>query len=619
MPRLRCLPLLTVAALALPGTARAAPFAGDVIDGPNADIASAGDLDLARDGTGAVAYLKRVDGVAHVFVSRLVGGAFLPPERVDPALGGPADAPAVAASDGGRLVVAFTSGSQLETVVRLNLDTGFQPPQPIADGASNPSVDMSINGVAYVSFTAPGGSAADVRVARLPRDGASFQGLPDPLDIAPAANAGDGARRSKVAVSADGTAVVVWGEAGHVYARRVFGLRISASPQEVSVPTLDGHAGGTADLASVDIEDDSSYAWAVFRQQFDDGRAHLVARRLVGSAFEAPTQVDGFGFPGGADATDAAIELNGRGEGLAVTGSGGAVNGAILHEDVFNPGSALGAGTAESHPAAGVAENNDAFAAWMPGDGTAQLRSYDIDPAKHTAPAPNPPDTLTRPDFGPIVQAAGLDMAVNRVGDAAAVFVQGAADGRRLVAGGFDRPPGSFRTFTSSRYRPFPRPPLSWQSSFDLWGGVTYRVEIDGKAYGETRDTKLTPAEPVPDGAHNWRVVATDRRGQTQVTPTRVLRVDALLPVLTFKVSGTRKRGTPVKVTVTAADGSLEAPSGSGIQGVAVSFGDRSAAVPARVATHRYARGGKFTIKVTATDRAGNVAFVTQRITVKKR
>ncbi len=619
LPLRRCALLAATVALVFPRLAQAAVFPADVIDGPTGELVSAGDLDIARDGTGAVAYVKRVGDVPHVFVSRLVGGAFLAPERIDPALPGAARDPVVAASDGGRVSVAFTSGGQLDVVLRPNVGTAFQPPQPIADGASNPAIDMSINGVSYLSYTVTGPSGADVRVARLARGGTGFAPLPDALDIAPPRDAGDGARRSRVAVSADGTAVVIWGEGDRVYARRVFGMRLSTAPQDLTVPTLDGHAGGAADLGAIDIEDDSSYAWAIFRQRFDDGRAHIVARRLVGSAFETPVFVDGLGYPAPADAAETAIELNGRGEGIAATSAGGGVNGAILHDDLFNPGTPLGPGGVMSSPAVGIAENNDAFAAWLPGDGSVRIRPYDIDPAKRLAPPPGLASTLSRPELGPVVPSAGMDMAVNRVGDAAAVFLQEGADGRRLVAGAFDRAPGAFRTFTTAKFRKFARPPLSWQVSFDLLGAVTYRVEIDGQPVGETTDTKLVPVNPVPDGEHTWKVVATDRRGQTAATPPRPLRVDSLPPELTFRVTGARKRGKPVKVALEAADGSLETPSGSGIKTVRIDWGDKTPVVSGREASHRYAKRGKYTVRVSATDAAGNAVAVTQRITIKKK
>jgi len=60
LPARRCAQLAVTAALALmaaPGLAPAAVFPGEVVDGPTGELLSAGDLDVARDGSGAVAYL----------------------------------------------------------------------------------------------------------------------------------------------------------------------------------------------------------------------------------------------------------------------------------------------------------------------------------------------------------------------------------------------------------------------------------------------------------------------------------------------------------------------------------------------------------------------------------
>ncbi|MCW2967979.1 MAG: hypothetical protein JWM71_1751, partial [Solirubrobacteraceae bacterium] len=75
-----------VAALALPAVAGAAFFAGESIDGPSPDIVTVGGVDLARDGTGGLVYVKRDTGVEHIFASRMVGGVWQPPERLDPSL-----------------------------------------------------------------------------------------------------------------------------------------------------------------------------------------------------------------------------------------------------------------------------------------------------------------------------------------------------------------------------------------------------------------------------------------------------------------------------------------------------------------------------------------------------
>ena len=108
MRRLPCLVVLSL--LALPAPAHAAAgryFPGETIDGPSADIQVLSDVDVARDGTGALVYVKRDGGVDHVFASRLVEGRWQAPERVDGGLAAAASEPAVAASGNGRLAIVF--------------------------------------------------------------------------------------------------------------------------------------------------------------------------------------------------------------------------------------------------------------------------------------------------------------------------------------------------------------------------------------------------------------------------------------------------------------------------------------------------------------------------------
>lgn len=603
------------------GTADAAFFKAEAIDG-GAGIKRVGDLDVARDGTGAVTYVKD----DHVFVSRIVSGVFQPPEQVDPGLAGASADPVVAASDGGRVVVAYVSGGQIFTAVRPGGAPAFTAPQALGPGGA-PSVDMSINGVAYVSFTAPGTSAADVRAARLEAAGTSFAVLPTALDIDPARDAGTGDGASEIAVSADGTAVAVFGEAGRVYGRRVFDTRISASPQDLTVDSLAGHAGNTGSATDphIDIEDDSSFAWVTFRQSFDDGNQHTIARRLVGSQFEAPVQVDGLDF-GGDQAASTTMEMNGRGEGLTTTGSvakGAFVS--VLHDDTLFPAVHINpANNVAPRPVGDMAENNDGYVAWMQGtsplDATVQGVFYDVALDKRTVPGPAQLTTLSNPDFGPVDVNGGLDMAVDRVGDAVAVFVQGVGDGRKLVYGGFDRLPGIFTTSTTQRFRNLRRPTLAWAPSFDLWGPVTYRAEVDNVVVGQTTTTRLPLTTSLTDGVHPWRVIATDRHGQTNVTKTGLLKVDATKPKLTFSVAGVRAPGRIQTVRVRASDPRPPAPAttaGSGIARTVISFGD-GARAKSRQAKHAYRRGGTFTVRVSATDKAGNVTVVKKTIRLKK-
>lgn len=615
---LPCAPAAAVlAALLVPSAAQAGWVSTEALDGPSPDIVRMGDMDISRDGTGVLAYVRRDEGAEHVVVSRLVDGAWTPPERVDAGLPD-GTSPTVAASEGGRVAVAWSGGGGVWASVRDHGAPGFSPPQPLADGASAPSLDMSVGGVGYVSFTAPGGGGGDVRVARLDRRTSVFRLLPDVLDITGDNGAGLGAGRSKIAVAADGTAVGVWGEAGRVFARRIFDDRVSLAPQDMTADTVDGRAGApTADMPEIDIEDDSSFAWATFRQRFDDGRLHLIARRLVGSAFDPPVGVDGFGFPAGADVASGRIDLNGRGEGIAVTGAGPAgVFSSLLHEDAFFPGALLGFATGNGIPAGGVADNNDAFAAYRAADGILRARAFDIDPRSRAVPPPGPEAVLSTPDFGPVDEDGGLDLAVDRGGDMAVAAVQGSGPDRRLVVASFDRAPGSFTTYSTGKLRRQNRPTLTWQAPFELWGPLRYRVEVAGQVVGESTEPRLVPAAPLPDGVHPWRVVAIDRRGQESASKVRYLRIDARPPEITATLR--RSGGRILRVTATVADGSLAAPAGSGVRTVEVSWGDGTRST-GRKLTHRYRRGGQYTVTVRATDRAGNVGTFTQRIRIKRK
>jgi hypothetical protein len=592
--------LAVLAPLVLPACANAAVrgtfFAGEPIDGPSADVQSLGDLDVARDGTGALAYVKRVGGIDHVFVSRLVNGAFQAPEQVDAGLGGAGSQPTVAASDNGRLVVAFSSGGGVFSAVRPAGAPGFAALQQIATNASNPDVEMSINGVAYVTWVGGG----DVLAARLERNGTSFNGVPGVLDINQPDDAGAGTGRPKVAVAADGTATVVWGENGHVFARRIFELRLSTAPQDL---------GDGADSPEIASEDDSSFAWVAFRQ---NGLA--VARRLLGSQFDPPVVLEGV-----EGVQSVHLAMNGRGVGYAAIGGGSTTAyGAVLKDDIFNPGVGLGVGGAAPPVGAPAAsETGDGLVAYQVG-GEVHARAYDYVPASRAVTVPGPEVTLSNPALGGTDAARGLLAGADRAGDMVVAFVQGTGAGSQIVAASFDRAPGTFRGNTTSKWRKFARPPLKWGAAFELWGPITYTVLIDNKPAGQTTSTGITVPVPVKDGLHRWRVVATDRRGQTSSTPTRNIRVDATAPKISFRVSGERKRGKFVKVAAQVTDASGSGAKASGLKDVRIAFGDGSRPIAGRRAAHRYGHSGKVTVSVSASDKAGNVRTVKRRITIHK-
>jgi hypothetical protein len=603
--------LLSTVALALAGLpaapAQAGFFPGDAIDGPSADVRALGDLDLARDGTGALTYVKRADGVDHVFVARFEGGVFQPAERLDAGLATAGSQPVVGAADSGRLVVVFVSGGTVYGVVRP-AGQPWSAPTPLGPG-SDPAVDLSINGTAFASFT----SAEDVRIARLDRRTNAWGLLEQPADVDPARAAGVGAGRSRVAISADGVGVVTWGEAGHVFARKMFGSGLSTEPQDLTPASFEDRVATSSDLPDIDVEDDSSYAWVVFRQRFADGGSRILARRQRGTSFDPPVAVD---EPGGEPVGPPRIDLNGRGVAVAVTS--GAQTGqpmmAITDRDVFAVGARLFAPTVVA-PAVvpAIGENGDGLIGAVLGAAgePPYVRVRTIEDGK-----PGPEQILSRPELGPVVPELGFDVAADRASGAVVAWVQGGPDDRRIVAGYLDRPPGFFAGYTSQRCCQPALPRLSWQASLNIWGPVRYLVSVDGTPVGETTDTALTLTTPLASGLHRWQVHAVDARGQSKAAHTRTLRVDAGLPILAVRY-GRRKH--VVTLSVRARDPGLRGRTATGMGSVVVSWGDRTKGARGTSAvrlSHRYRHGGTYPLQITATDRAGNVRVWTRSVRI---
>jgi hypothetical protein len=595
---MRRLLILTAVVLALPaGTAHAGIFPGDAVDGPSPDVQSLGDLDLARDGTGALTYIKRVDGVDHVFVARFTGGVFNPGEAVDTGLTAASSQPVVGAADEESLVVVFVNGGTVYGVARPP-GQGYAAPVALGPG-SDPSVDLSINGTAYASFT----SGGDVRIARLDRDAHTWAVLPQPADVDPARPAGAGSGRSRVAIAADGVGVVTWGEAGHVFARKMFGLSVSSAPQDLTPAGFEDRIATTSDLPDVDAEDDSSYAWVVFRQTFADGTSRVLARRQRGTAFDPPVAVD---VPGGGPVVDPNIELNGRGVGLATSsGAGGQPMAALLNRDVFAAATVVFTPSAPTPPTApAMSENDDGLVASVIG-------APGVPPAAQVIPydslKPQAPAVISRAEFGPVDPVRGFDAAIDRASGGIVAWVQGGAADRRIVAGLLDRPPGSFTGYTAARCCQAALARLTWQPSFNIWGATHYQVRVDGQLVGETEDTKLQLTTPLRGVVHHWQVTAVDLRGQTRRTRTRLLRVDDLAPRLSV---GYKRSGRVVRISAHGRDPGGSGHRSSGIRDIVVVWGDgtRRARGTARLGvSHRYAHAGEYPLEITARDMAGNV------------
>jgi hypothetical protein len=609
MPR-RLLPAIALAALALPATAHAAWFPAESIDGPSADIVSVGDVEVAREGMAGVAYLKRDGGADHVFVARMANGAWEPGVRVDQGVALPAAQPVIAAANPDRLAVAWVSGGSLYTAVRPAGAPGFTPARLVAEGGvTNPSIDMSINGVTYVSYTQSG----DVKVARAARDVPDFAVLPAPVDFDPAREAGTGSDlRSRVAVSADASAVVVWGERNadgrtHVHGRRVFELRLSTAVEDLTLSEFEGSPATDADRPEIDIEDDSSYAQVAFRQMTGGG-PRLIGRRLVGSQFDPPFAIDG-----GQTSSLGRIALTGRGEGVtAAQSTANQVWGGAIWNNKFERVQRWdsGPGGIAPRPIPLVGENENGALAWFAGTtGTdAVVRARYFESVQELRIQPEV--TLSNPSFGAVDVDAGFGGGSSRVSDHVIAFVQGAAGDRRLVVAVNDDPPARPLGQNTTSLRRLER--FKWASSRDLWPPITYRVFVDGAQIGETADTQLPVVEGlVPDGRHQWNVIAIDRRGQQTAGPSRLVRIDNTPPLMTVSI-GRRRRNVGIRVRRFADRG----PGASGISRIVVSFGNGRRVRIGRSVRYTYPRRGSYTLRVSGFDNAGNRVDVTRRLTL---
>ncbi len=608
---------LCAALMLLPAAgASAAWFPGEVIDGPNPGLVAVGGVDIAqKDGTGGVVYLRVDGGAPHVFVARLLDGAWQPPERIDNGIAEGAATALIAAGPGGRLVAVWITGGTLFASVRPNAATAWTAPQPVGSPAQAPALDMGLNGHTYVVWSAGG----DVRGAYMGRGETAFRAIGAPLDMDASRPAGDAeGRRPTVAVSAEGLALAAWGEAfpdggEHVIARRVDRMTLSPIPQDVTLGSLEGRPGGNADSPDVSMSADSSFGWIAFRQMFFDGgvpTTRAIARRMRGSDFEGPRTIDGQRFPAENVGAPRVAE-NVGGAGMTAAGRlSGQIYGSTFFEErydevIFSDAVPLTSSVTPfaRRPVIAFAEDKTGLVTWTAPDATLRVRER--------AGEWQPEQLIAKPEYGPVDVNAGLAASGDRYLDAAVVAIQDTGTERRLTAAMLDREPGSFSPASSSRWYDKVPSRISWREPINLWGPITYRVYVDDQVVGETRSLSfpLAPLNLRP-GQHLYRIEAVDVRGQVSSTPTRLIRFDAVRPRVSIRFSGSRRAGRVTTVHVRASD------SGAGITSrPRVSFGDGSHARGYEVG-HRFRRG-RWTVTVRVTDPAGNETVRTRRIRLR--
>jgi hypothetical protein len=611
--------------IALPGGAWAQPTPAPpvVVDGPSADITTLSGLSVARDGTGGLVYLKSVLGVPHVFVLRLLGGTFQAPEQLDAALPGASSQPVIAAGYGGLLLTAFINGGRLYVVDRLNAFSSYGPPLDLFDGAANPSLQATPFGKAYLAFTAAGAGGGDVRTAFYYRGRWALESAP--LDAVAADDAGSGTGRPRVAAAGDGVAIVVWGEAGHIFSRRVWGTSPSIVDEQADVPSLSGWGEISADQPSVAAGGDSSYAPVVFDEHLSNGsqqQSRVLMRRLRGSEYENVAQPDGLTTPamGGADQPQVVMGEYGRGFATSARDD----SNALFAEALGNNGIAGGLGRVDSlqntTPPDGVPAMAGLFSAliaWQQNPGSAGIPEIRIRYATDGLTL-GPELLVSSPTLGATDAASGLSAAGDGAGEAAAAWVQGTGSTTRIVVAQLYQSPGSFAATAAFQYVRSAEPVLTWSRAHAHWGPLRYSMTIDGVPLAQTTATSLRVPSRLRDGVHTWQVTAVNPAGRASRTRVARIWVDTVAPAVHLKLTGSRRSGSLLHVYVTYTDAPPpELPANaSGIADVVVKWGDRSSNRIRHGKFHAYKRAGRYKLSVIVVDRAGNTTTLLRTVKI---
>jgi hypothetical protein len=635
-----CLRLVVGATLFLAFPAPVSAVVSDVhlIDGPSSDLVGEVDAAMSEDGTGGVVYTKNVGGRAQVFVAPFLDGVWRRPQRVDDGQDFDSSWPRIAAGDDGRLLVTWVEdfGIQTDRIYSATLDpggVGFREPVPVDFDVGNatstyPDLTMARGGQAYIAYNVvtdtspsnpPGYVGMDVRVSRYSnRLWTAVGSRIDRNSSIPMREPADGIG-PKIGIDIQGQAVVAWLEpdddfVDRVWARRVFGgqtgIPIQVSPSVWEEKPLRG--GVTA--FDLDV--------AGF------GQASVAFRQLPGqaSALDAP-RIMAAGTPDvftqGANKFSPAVLADGEARG-GVGAPAAAVDPVGIFSAVFGGGSATflgngdefsaygttridgGASAATPEPRVDSAETGAAVVAWRElreNSGVLAIQERRADGVAEST-------TLSAPGGGQVAPPA---LGGSGLGDAVVGFAQGTGSARKIAATVVDAPPDPFLVLVPQGWQSHEKIPLAWDPSPNAIGDVTYSVSVDDEPVKEgitDHETKLGRNQ-IGDGKHRIQIFAVDEIGQETGSSTAPVQVDRRRPEV--KVRG----GRTAQLRVTEGSG------GSGLRGVEVSWGDgtknrlKSKSGSEARDRHRYDRPGRYLVKVTAGDAAGNVT--TKRVRVRAR
>jgi hypothetical protein len=643
-PRITKAAALAVAALALlPVAARAVILPAVTIDGPSEEIVGFGGVAMAEDGSGGLVYLKRVDGVPHVFVARYVGGHWLAPIRVDTEEPYAASWPRIGAAQGGELLVTWatpfanSNGKPVYELVGAELGPGASQfgeamiVDPDIEEATGTSPDLAVSStgqadivyrviqtaISNVALLRPGDVVEQVRLAHF--DGTRWSNLgPINRNSAISMRPPTQANAPQIALGPTGNGVVVWQEpnvegTARIWARRIFGsnldyvMPVSAESyagaplvQDADAPAVAISRFGQAELAY-------RQTWApgsplpgprIFVNTLPDGESENGAQPT--GAVIADSAVAG---PQNATIGPPSVDIDEKREVQLLYDSNGTPRLLTAANRTFTAALSLGppfAGS-EANAASIMNPSGGGISAW-PSTG------------------PQGPAVAVREDFpnGSLQTAlvsggAGGpvgELAVGRsgLGDGLVAFQQGPIGNTAIVAVQATAPPVPSILSAPKGWIEPSQALVSWLPAPSADGPLTYHVVLDGRQLPTPAGAFSLHLNPggLGSGTHTVQVLATDSVGQSTLSAPSTLRVDGVPPTVEIT-----HHGASVSVRVS------DRFSGVAAHAVRVSFGDGHSAGGRVRLTHRYARAGLYRVVVRVRDKLGNDGVVRQLVSVQ--
>ncbi len=659
--RLSCVPALgltvvlaalTLAALALaPAPAGAVILPAVTLAGPSSEIVGFGGAAMAEDGTGAVVYLKRERGVPHVFVSRFVGGQWLPPIRVDTEEPFAASWPRIGAAEGGELIVTWATEYALspppEEKPRYEMLGAVLGPGGERFGqaiivdhdineatGTTPELAVSSSGQADLVYRVveeerqgtlalrPGDVTESVRVAHF--DGLRWSGLGAiNRDTGVAMRPPTEANAPRIAIGPTGDGIVVWQEpelngVARLWARRIFGpaldyvMPVSASSYNGAPITDDAEAPavaisrlGQAEVVYRQPAGSSSPLPGprVFWNILPDGES------VSGAEFEGAKVLDE-DVAGGKTATVGApsIDIDERrsvrvlydadGAPRLVEGSDRGLTGALTLGPPFS-GPETAAVSVMDPEGGGIS----AWPSTEQGHAAVALLEDFPDGAVQTG-------LVGGGDGGEISE---LSVGRSGLGDGLVAFRQGPLGNASIVAATVSAPPAQtpFVMTLPNGWVRAAQARVSWTPAPSGDGPLTYYVVLDGHVQpaAAPADVFEMPIDTraLPTGAFEVQVLATDRYGEETLTAPSELDLADSPPKV---VISRKEHGAAVSVRISD-------PAGLAKSALRVSFGDGTVVSDKASVSHSYRHAGLYLVTVSSRDKLGNAGVVRRWVGIR--